>query len=227
MDDQYYGFELEDIMKQFVTAFNSIVINRFDKNKLIQNTLQANFIYGPKERVMYDIVNRNQHIKLPVVAVHLNSLQIDKSRLQNKIPGYYISNALSAQDGAYNSDFMYKPTPVNIGVGMSILTRFNEDMNQIISNFVPYTDPYIVISWKVPSNQNMSDDMEIRSKVSWSGNFNMNNPINVSEKVPYRYETTTDFTIEGWLFRNNPSNRVANIFTIDENFVPVSGFEYM
>ena len=36
----------------------------------------------------------------------------------------------------------------------------------------------------------------------------------------------TNFTIKGWLFKKNSNSNVANIFTIDQTFVPVSGFEY-
>ena len=44
--------------------------------------------------------------------------------------------------------------------------------------------------------------------------------------MPYRISANTSFTIKGWLFKKNTNNNVANIFTIDQTFVPVSGFEY-
>lgn len=213
-------------MKQFVSAFNSIVIDRYNKNRVVQEKIQANFVYAPKERVIHDLVNKNQHLKLPVVAVSMNSVTRDNERVFNKIPGFYVSRAPSVSAGATTTNFFPSPIPVNIGVTMDILTRFQTDMDQIISNFVPYNNPYIIISWKLPSSQNLSENLEIRSEVLWDGNISLSYPEKLSGVEPYRVSATTNFTIKGWLFKKNTDSTVANIFTIDQKFVPVSGFEY-
>lgn len=226
MKTQYYGFEIKDIMKQFVSAFNSIVIDRYNKNRVVQEKIQANFVYAPKERVLHDLVNKNQHLKLPVVAVSMSSVSRDSERVFNKIPGFYISKAPSVSGGHIDTNYMPTPIPVNIGVNMNILTRFQTDMDQILSNFIPYNNPYIIISWKVPSSQNLVSDLEIRSEVLWSGDITLDYPDEVSGTQPYRIAASTTFTIKGWLFKKNTDSNVANIFTIDQTFVPVSGFEY-
>tara|TARA_E500000318_G_scaffold93016_1_gene91944 strand:+ start:692 stop:1375 length:684 start_codon:yes stop_codon:yes gene_type:complete len=223
---QYYGFEIKDIMKQFVSAFNSIIIDRYNKDRVAQEQIQANFVYAPKERVIHDLVNKNQHLKLPVVAVSMNNVTRDNDRVFNKIPGFYISKAPSVSAGAVNTNFLPSPIPVNIGVTMDILTKFQTDMDQIISNFVPYNNPYIVISWKVPTSQNLADNLEIRSEVLWDGNISLSYPTDISGTEPYRVSATTSFTIKGWLFKKNSDSTVGNIFSIDQTFVPVSGFEY-
>ena len=48
MKNQYYGFELKDMVRQFITAFNSIVINRYNKAKTVVDQLKVGFYYGPK-----------------------------------------------------------------------------------------------------------------------------------------------------------------------------------
>ena len=213
-------------MKQFVSAFNSIVIDRYNKNRVVQEKIQANFVYAPKERVIHDLVNKNQHLKLPVVAVSMNSVTRDNERVFNKIPGFYVSRAPTVSAGATTTNFFPSPIPVNIGVTMDILTRFQTDMDQIISNFVPYNNPYIIISWKLPSSQNLSENLEIRSEVLWDGNISLSYPEKLSGVEPYRVSATTNFTIKGWLFKKNTDSTVANIFTIDQKLVPVSGFKY-
>ena len=47
MKNQYYGFELKDMIRQFITAFNSIVINRYNKSKDVVDQLKVGFYYGP------------------------------------------------------------------------------------------------------------------------------------------------------------------------------------
>ena len=213
-------------MKQFVSAFNSIVINRYNKNRAVQDRIQANFVYAPKERVIHDLVNKNQHIKLPVVAVSMSGVSRDSDRVFNKIPGFYIPKNPSIEKGVIDTNYLPTPIPVNIEVSMDILTRFQTDMDQILSNFVPYNNPYIIISWKVPASQNLADDLEIRSEVLWSGSISLDYPKEVSGVMPYRISAATSFTIKGWLFKKNSDSNVANIFTVDQNFVPVNTFEY-
>lgn len=226
MKEQYYGFEIKDILKQFVAAFNSIVINRYNEEQSVQEKVQVNFLYAPKERVLHDLVNKNQHIKLPVIAVSISSVTRDSERVFNKIPGFYISKNTSLSSRSFDTNYFPTPLPVNISVKMEILTRFQTDMDQIISNISVYSNPYIVISWKLPSSQNLKDNFEIRSEVIWGGSIPISYPTNISGTTPYRVSASTNFTIKGWLFKNNSNPNVANIFTVDANFIPVSGFDY-
>ena len=99
-------------------------------------------------------------------------------------------------------------------------------MDQILSNFVPYNNPYIIISWKVPSSQNLTNNLEIRTEVLWDGSLNLQYPIEVSGTQPARIIASTSFTMKGWLFKGPRSEDTKNIFTIDQNFVPVSAFNY-
>jgi len=211
-------------MRQFVSAFNSIVINRYNKDRSVQEKIQANFVYAPKERVIYDLVNKNQHLKLPIVAVSMSGISRDNERVFNKIPGFYLPKDPSIE--TFDSNYLPTPIPVNISVNMDILTRFQTDMDQILSNFVPYNNPYIIISWKVPSSQNLEDNYEIRSEVLWDGSISLDYPKELTGSQPYRVGASTSFTIKSWLFRKNANSNVKNIFTIDTNFVPVTGFEY-
>lgn len=213
-------------MKQFVSAFNSIVIDRYNKDRSVEDSIQANFVYAPKERVIHDLVNKSQNMKLPVVSVSMSNVSRDKERVFNKIQGFYISKAQSPNAGSFDTNHLPTPIPINITVNMDILARFQTDMDQILSNFIPYNNPYIIISWRVPSSQNLLDDLEIRSEVLWSGDISLDYPKELSGTMPYRVSASTSFTIKGWLFKKSIDNNVANIFTVDSNFIPVSGFSY-
>ena len=226
MKNQYYGFELKDMIRQFIAAFNSVIINRYNKDKTVVDQLKVGFYYGPKERALHDIVNKAQSLKLPTIAVHYSSISRDSERVFNKIPGFYYSKAPSVSGGLLDSDFLPTPIPVNVGIDMSIMTKFQTDMDQIISNFVPYNNPYIIISWKIPSTQNLYNNFEIRSEILWNGDISLEYPIEVSGTQPARVIANTSFTMKGWLFKGNNDADVKNIFTIDQDFVPVSAFSY-
>jgi hypothetical protein len=217
--DQPFYFEIKDLITQFVAAFNSVVINRYDKNRVPDaKKLRVSYVYSPKQRVIQDLVNMSMHITLPVIAVTIGGVARDNSRVFNKILGSFYAN-----NGSGSSDFLPQPVPINITVNMSILTKFQTDMDQILSNFVPYNNPYIIISWKVP-DAFVAIPQEIRSEVLWSESVNMTYPTDIDSSTPYRVSADTSFTIKGWLFPKSqgPAN---NIFVIDTNFIPVSGFE--
>jgi hypothetical protein len=227
MKNQYYGFELKDMIRQFITAFNSIVINRYNKSKDVVDQLKVGFYYGPKERALHDIVNKAQSLKLPTIAVHYTSINRDPDRVFNKIPGFYYSKAPTVSAGSIDSDHLKTPIPVDIGISMSIMTKFQTDMDQILSNFVPYNNPYIVISWIVPTSQNLANNLEIRTEILWDGSLSLEYPVEVSGTQPARIIANTSFTMKGWLFKGQPSaGDTKNIFTIDQDFVPVSAFNY-
>jgi len=206
-------------MTQFVAAFNSVVINRYDKDRIpSEKKIRVSYVYSPKQRVIQDLVNKSMHLTLPVIAVSIGGIQRDSSRVFNKLLGSFYAN-----NGVGTTDYLPQPVPINISVNMSILTKYQTDMDQILSNFVPYSNPYVIISWKIPS-EFVQVPQEIRTEVLWSESINMTYPTDIDSSTPFRVAADTSFTIKGWLFSKN-QGPVNNIFVIDANFIPVSGFD--
>jgi len=216
--NQTFHFEIKDLVTQFVAAFDDIIIKRYDKNRVPQNNVQVRYVYAPKQRVLYDLVNRAQNLTVPVVAVNINSVSRDETRVFNKLAGFYVSRGSGELDTQINSQFYRTPVPVNIQINMSIITKFQTDMDQIISNFVPYNNPYIIISWKVPYTILQSTvPQEIRSEVLWDGGITLSYPTDIAANEKYRIVGDTAFTIKGWLFPYVQSP-AGNIYYIDANF---------
>jgi len=215
-----FHWEVKDLITQFVAAFDDIIIKRYDKNRVPVNNVQVRYVYAPKQRVLYDLVNLAQNITVPVVSVNLTSVSRDESRVFNKIEGYYYSRGINDITGQPTSIQYKSPVPVNINVSMSIMTKFQSDMDQIISNFVPYNNPYIILSWKVPEDlvtNGFSIPQEIRSEVLWDGNISLSYPTDIAASEKYKIIGDTSFTIKGWLFPSSTDD-VGNIFYIDANF---------
>jgi len=215
-----FHFEIKDLITQFVAAFDDIIIKRFDKNRTQQSKVQVRYVYAPKQRVIYDLVNKAQNLTVPVVSVSITNIARDENRVFNKLAGFYVSRGVSENDTKQVSQFYRTPIPVNIGISMSIITKFQSDMDQIISNFVPYNNPYIILSWRVPddiagSKTNLKQ--EIRSEVLWDGSINLAYPIDLAANDKYRIVGDTTFTIKGWLFPA-VENSVGNIYYINSNF---------
>ena len=213
MQKYTYHWEVKDLLTQFLQAFDGAIVKRYDNQRNPGNNVAVRYVYSPKQRVLHDLINKAQHITLPAVAFWITSISRDSNRVFNKLEGQYGLG----YDSSYNNHNL-QPVPVNIEVSVSILTRFQTDMDQILSNFVPYSDPYFIISW---TREGMSN-IEIRSEVLWSGNLAMTYPIEQQSNQPTRVACDTSFTIKGWLFKYD-ANPVGRIFKIDSNFYPVSG----
>lgn len=212
-----FHFEVKDLLTQFCNAFDSVVIKRFNNQRQTVSKINVRYLYSPKQRVLYDIVNKAQNIDLPCIAITISGIQRDDSRVFNKLDGFY-------ENSVAKSYFYKTPVPVNIGINMSIIAKYQTDIDQILTNFIPYTNPYIIISWKVPTDIQLPYMQEIRSEVMWEGGVSLSYPTEIGADTKYRVTADTSFTIKGWLFRND-NNPVSNVYTISSNFYPVSAID--
>jgi len=192
------------------------VIKRFNRAGAPEQEVEVRYVFAPKQRIMHDVVNKAQNLQLPVVAVNLTSVSYDTDRVFNKLHNF--DNA----SGVNSASSIRTPTPVNLTVNMSILCRYMQDMEQILSNFIPYADPYIVLAWKEPVSDALdSDVIEIRTEVLWDQTINLNTPTETTYSDKFRIIADTSFTIKGWLFRNQ--NETSNpIYFIENNFINTS-----
>jgi len=210
-------------LTQFLAAFDDVVIKRFNNDREEKEKIQVKYVYAPKERVLFDIVNKAQNITLPAIAVNISSITRDETRVFNKLEGLYVPINRTNESNKF-TQHIGMPTPVNISISMSIMTYYQTDMDQILSNFVPYANPYIIISWKIPSTFNLSQEQEIRSEVLWDGNLAMGYPLELNGSAKPRITADTTFTIKGWLFQKAPTDYSKNIFFINANFNNINNF---
>lgn len=214
MKKSSYFFEVKDLLIQFLAAFNNVVIKRFNANREVGQTLQVRYVYAPKERVIYDITNFSQNITLPVVSIHMSSFSRDETRVFNKNIGFYKPNSAKENVNTHITNYYRTPVPVNISMNMDIMTKYQTDLDQIISNFIPFCNPYIILSWKVPKEYNLPFIEEIRSEVLWNGNISVQYPKDIAGNQKYFVIGSTSFTIKGWLF-SAAEEPLKNVFYID------------
>ena len=209
MKNYTYEWNVKDIITQFIAAFDDTIIKRYNQNREPTEIVEVRYVLAPKQRVMYDIVNKAQNLTLPVVALNVTSISRDEKRVFNKLD--YLHNFSTEK----NNTSVKMPIPINISISMSILTRYMEDMDQIISNFIPYNNPYIILAWKEPTNG--TEVIEIRSEVLWDGNIAMTTPTDTTFSDKFRITADTTFTIKGWLFKDR-NETATPIYYIDTNY---------
>jgi hypothetical protein len=195
---------------------DDVVISRFNKQRVEKERIKVRYIHAPKERVLYDLVNKAQNITLPVISVNITSIQRDETRVFNKIDGFFEPIGRNTQNRLTARVSM--PVPVNLSVAVSIIANYQTDLEQILSNFVPYSNPYIIISWKTPTEFQLQNTEEIRSEVLWDGNISLEYPTDLESGAKARFTASTNFTIKGWIFPAVMDNLYKNIYFVDSNF---------
>lgn len=212
---------MKDLVLQFLAAFDNVVIKRYDKNRNPLTTQQVRYVYAPKQRVLFDLVNPAQNVTLPCISITINSISRDNNRVFNKNAGFYAHGTPTERAPGGQSYYYKAPVPVNIEISMSIIARYQSDMDQILSNFIPFNNPYIILSWTVPKEFNLPYTQEIRTEVAWNGNINLEYPTDINGQQKAQIIANTGFTIKGFLFPD-PQDPVNNIFRIDVSMTAVS-----
>jgi len=200
-----YDFEILTMSTVFMNAMSDIVIKRFDGDKEAKDRIKTRVVYAPKQRVLNDLLDKDQNIQLPVIAVTIGGIARDETRVFNKLQGTFHRSTQNADIFEYDRT----PVPIDITFNVSILTRYQQDMDQILSHLLPYINPYFVVSWRTPQRP----DFEIRSNVYWSGQANIQYPNDIINTTVARVAGELSFVFKGWLFRN--LGTAKPIFTVD------------
>jgi hypothetical protein len=208
-----YDHEIITMSTMFLNAMSDIIINRFNVHKQPRDRIKTRIVYAPKQRVLHDLLDRDQNIKLPVISVNISGISRDTNRVFNKLLGNYSTPA-----GSSNSYNEKMPLPVNVNYTVTVMTRYQEDTDQILSHLIPYINPYFTVSWRTPKRQ----DYEIRSNVFWDGNVSTEYPTDLNATQVARVISTLNFTFQGWIFQSIPDEPVGNVYTIYSSYFNVN-----
>ena len=217
MEKYSYFKEQQNVLTQFVAAFDGCFVYRYTKDFVAKEKINVRYVFGPKHRVLYDIIDQAKNMTLPVISIEQTNIKRDSSRIQFKDQKITRPNI---NDNRLISRIP-SPVPVTMDINVSIVANYKEDIDQIVSNFIPWCNPYFIISWKIPEEFGMDFIDELRTEVSWSGSVDFENPTNIAHTDKYKIIGNTSFTVKGWIFPalETPS---APIYVVNNNFVAVS-----
>lgn len=208
MKNYTFDWEIQTISTMLLNALSEIVIKRYNVDKEPQDQIKIRIVYAPKQRVLADLLDKDQNLQLPVMAVYIGGISRDPNRVFNKVLGTYKSNTGTTVTNEP------QPLPIDINYNVTIATRYQSDMDQILSNFLPYVNPYFVISWRTPGRP----DYEIRSSVYWNGNVSISYPFDIAASQVAKVVADLSFTFKGWLFQSLNQDATNIIHTVHTTY---------
>lgn len=147
------------IIVAFGSIFSNIKINREDANGGVQ-VLNVPIEQGSKERWLRrldaDPTLENQTaISLPRISFKLDSINYDSTRKKS------IMQEIICNDGDGGSKYTYSPSPYNLDMSLSVMTRSQEDAFQIVEQIISIFNPSVTIRIMNVEEVNITTDLQI------------------------------------------------------------------
>jgi hypothetical protein len=142
MFEYFYHQILRKTVIGFGTLFNNIEIRQTNNNNEVVSVLKVPLAYGPMQKFLARVeqqpnLNTPIQITLPRMSFEFTGLSYDTTR---KLTTTQTFLSKSTTDGT-DIRKTYMPVPYNMDFELSIMTKLNDDMLQIIEQILPYFQP--------------------------------------------------------------------------------------
>ena len=173
MFEYFYNEIFRSVIIGFGSLFNGIEIQHKDENDSTSSIIKVPLSYGPTQKFLARLkqspdLNAPVQMTLPRMSFEFTNLAYDPSRKSTQTQSF----VMTSSDGT-ETKRAYLPVPYNMTITLSIYTKLNDDMLQIIEQIVPYFQPGYTLPIKFLGNLNevinvpvqldnidMSDDYE-------------------------------------------------------------------
>jgi hypothetical protein len=190
-NDPYYHGVIRKVIISFGNVFSDIVIERQGPDNKRAQSVKVPIAYGPKEKWLRHLqenpdLSKTIKYDAPRIAFEITNYTYDPARKLG-------ANANYMNDS--NNNRISTPTPWNLDISLYVLTRFQDDMLNILEQVFPFFSPGIVMKIKVTDNPVSIIDVPVvlntvQLEDNWDENFDESRII-VSQ---------LNFTVKTYLF---------------------------
>ena len=174
-----------------INIFNDIIIDRrkhglkrdFSKpvslKEIAQQKIEIPCILGDRSHILRSLENESGKYKLPLIILSNKSIKTDTNRMVD-----LHSDVFYQQDSQFYEldpeDPLYKPQqlgkrraqPMIRDFDMTIITKYKEDLDQIISNWAVFFRPDVYVKWWSPRRVGET----INSEILWNQSISYKKP---------------------------------------------------
>lgn len=147
MFEYFYHDILRKTVIGFGTLFNGIKIYRKDSSNNVSSIIEVPIAYGPTQKFLARLeqspnLNKPVQITLPRLSFELTGLNYDSKRKVAPTQSFLSPTKVDGKDVRKT----YMPVPYNVSFDLSVMTKTNDDMLQIVEQILPYFQPSHSIS---------------------------------------------------------------------------------
>ena len=208
---QYFYHEiLRKTVIGFGTLFNGIEIRHDADDGASVSRMKVPLAYGPMQKFLAKIEQQptlkgRPAITLPRMSFEMTTINYDSSRKASITQTFRSYNTGNLN----NVKKVFMPVPYNIGFTLSIATKLNDDMLQIMEQILPYFQPGLNITLNLVSSINEKRDIPIILET-----INMSDDYEGSFDNRRAMITTLQFTAKIYLFgavADNPDALIKRV----------------
>ena len=205
---QYFYHEiLRKTVIGFGTLFNGIEIRHDNDSGGEVSRMKVPLAYGPMQKFLAKIeqqptIQGRPAITLPRMSFEMTNLNYDPSRKASITQTFKSGNTDNVKK-------VFMPVPYNVGFMLSIATKLNDDMLQIIEQILPYFQPGLNITLNLISSINEKRDIPIILE-----SINMSDDYEGSFDNRRAMITTMQFSAKVYLFgavADNPDGLIKKV----------------
>ena len=161
MFEYFYNEVFRSVIIGFGSLFNGIEIQHKDESDNTFSTIQVPLAYGPTQKFLARMqqeadLNRPVQMTLPRMSFEFTGLSYDPSRKTTKTQSF----VTTGEDGTQFKK-VYSPVPYNMTIVLSIYTKLNDDMLQIVEQILPFFQPSYNLPIKFLGGLNEIKDVAI------------------------------------------------------------------
>lgn len=174
MFEHFYYEAIRKTVIAFGTLFNNIFIKHKNEEGKLVSTLKVPFAYGPTQKFLARLeqspdLNKPIQVTTPRMSMEIVGLSYDAQRKSSSMRGFIANNS----EG--NPTKSYLPVPYNINFELSIFTKLEDDMFQIVEQILPYFQPnYTITITVVEEIQEKRDIQFTLDNISITDNYEGN-----------------------------------------------------
>lgn len=162
MFEHFYHEIFRKTVIAFGTLFNGIVVKRINEQTGQTTVLKVPLAYGPTQKFLARIeespnLNKPVQITLPRMSFELVGLNYDSSRKLTTTQTFKAKSLTNETE--IKKAFM--PVPYNMSFELTIMSKLNDEMLQIIEQILPYFQPMYTVSVNLVENVGEVKDIPI------------------------------------------------------------------
>jgi hypothetical protein len=147
MFEYFYHEILRRTVVSFGSLFNDITIKHTDNSGNTTSVMKVPLAYGPTQKFLARLeqspnLNKPVQMSLPRMSFELMGLSYDSARKSTTTQTFITSPTSNKKQ----EKKAYLPVPYNLDFELSVMTKLNDDMLQIVEQILPYFQPSYTIT---------------------------------------------------------------------------------